>query len=64
MYALKTRVQFNYKHMQCPTMCYKTKQTASLICVWGGQLLVCEKCGGGREGGGGRREEGKEGGEE
>ena len=26
--------------MQCPTMCYKTKQTVSLMCV----------CGGGREG--------------
>ena len=33
----ENKVQFNYKHMQCPTMCYKTKpDSVTDVCVWGG----------------------------
>ena len=47
VYAVKNKVQFNYKHMQCPTMCYKTKpDSVTDVCVWRGegQLLVCASC--------------------
>ena len=38
----ENKVQFNYKHMQCPTMCYKTKPDSDTdVCGGGGiQLLA------------------------
>ena len=42
------KVQFNYKHMQCPTMCYKTKpDSVTDVCMGGRggrELLVCVNC--------------------
>ena len=48
VYAVKNKVQFNYKHMQRPTMCYKTKpDSVTDVCVWrgGGTAVgVCKLC--------------------